>query len=96
MLHTATYENKISEFLRKKHKYMSPLVQNSLMDLMSQQIVRQIIKSVNEEKFYCIMVDETADISNKEQMVLCLRLDRLIVSNDTLGVQAICTSFSEP
>lgn len=96
MLHTATYENKISEFLRKKHKYMSPMVQNSLMDLMSQQIVRKIIKDVNEGKFYCIMVDETADISNKEQMVLCLRLDHLFVSNGTLGVQAICTSFSEP
>lgn len=40
---------------------------------MSDQISRDMRHRINESKFYCIMIDETTDVSNKEQMVLCLR-----------------------
>ena len=41
---------------------------------MALYMLRQIIKSLEQTPFITLMVDETTDISNKEQTVFCLHL----------------------
>ena len=58
---------------RKTDKYTSPEVQNELMKIMALTILRDITGSVMADKFYALMADEVADVSNKEQVAICLR-----------------------
>ena len=52
---------------------MSPDVQNEVIKVMALQILREIAENLQSTPFYTLMVDETTDISNREQVVLCLR-----------------------
>ena len=44
-----------------------------MLTIMSLTILRKIVANVQSAMFYTIMVDETTDCSNKEQVVLVLR-----------------------
>ena len=39
---------------------------------MALEVLRQVASNLQGTSFYAIMVDETTDISNDEQVVLCL------------------------
>ena len=65
---------RIFEWVRKKtNKYSSQCIQNEMLTIMSLTILRKIVANVQSAMFYTIMVDETTDFSNKEQVVLVLR-----------------------
>lgn len=53
-------------------KYTSPDVQNEILRIMALSILRDISSEV-AGKWFTIMIDETTDVSNAEQMVFCLR-----------------------
>ena len=36
-------------------------------------MLQKIARNIQQAKFYSVMGDKTADISNKEQLVLCIR-----------------------
>ena len=36
-------------------------------------MLRKIARNIQQAKFYSVMGDETADISTKKQLVLCIR-----------------------
>jgi len=40
---------------------------------MALQVLREVAANLHSTTFYTIMVDETTDVSNDEQVVLCLR-----------------------
>ena len=40
---------------------------------MAHEILRDIAKLVSDSPFYCIVADETRDLSNKEQLVIVFR-----------------------
>ena len=64
----------IHEFLgRQQLKYTSHDVQNELLSIMAQQILRRIAEQIQSAIFFTIMVDETTDCSNREQVVLVFR-----------------------
>lgn len=64
----------ISDMLKKKtNKYSSPQIQNELLSLMSLHILREIATSLQQARYFAIMVDEVTDSSNKEQVVVCFR-----------------------
>ena len=71
-------------------KFTSPDIQNEILKLMSLRILRDIVQQISG-KFYTIMVDETTDLSNTEQMVLCLRHvdDDLNVHEDLIGLYSL-------
>lgn len=70
----------IHEFLRK---YTAPEVQNELLSLMAQQILRNVAKRIQDSVFFTVMVDETTDSSNKEQVVLVFRwVDEDLVAHE--------------
>ena len=64
---------KLIEWLRKDpEKYTSPEIQNELLEEMALGMMRQIMSAnIQNAMFITIMADKTADISNKEQLVIC-------------------------
>lgn len=55
-------------------QYTSPAVQNELIALMANQVLRNILEDISERKLFSIMLDESSDRSNREQMCFLLRL----------------------
>ena len=83
---------KFAKWLEKKtDKYVSANIQNELLKVMGLQVLRDIATSLHSAEFYSIMVDETTDVSNKEQAVLCFRWvsDDLIAHEDFVGLYGI-------
>ena len=72
--------------LKKTDKYLSHDIQNEIIMLMAHQIIRGICEKI-QKSFYAIICDEYTDISNKEQLTLCLRWvdDCFRVREDFIG-----------
>lgn len=51
-------------------------------------MLREISENIQKATFFTIMTDETADISNKEQLVACIRWidDNFAVHEDFIGM----------
>ena len=78
---------KLKEWLEKKtEKCTSHDIQNELPKLMAHQILRDLTDEMRDS-FYATICDEYTDISNKEQLTLCLRwVDELFnIHEDFLG-----------
>ena len=62
-----------------------------MLQVMALHILCDIAKNIQSAEIYSILVDETADTSNKEQMVLCMRWvdENLIPHEDFIGLHAI-------
>lgn len=56
---------------RNGDKYLSPDVQNEIVQLMSLSILRSIARNLQDACYFTIMADESADSSNREQLVIC-------------------------
>ena len=54
-------------------------------------MLRKIARNIQQAKFYSVIGDEAADISNKEQLVLCIRWvdDDLQFHKDFTGIHKI-------
>ena len=54
-------------------------------------MLRNLARNIQQAKFYSVMGDETADISNKEQLILCIRWvnDDLQAHEDFIGIHKI-------
>ena len=57
----------------KHSAYRSKTIQNELIDCCGDFVKDQIIKEIKDAKFFSILADEVADLTNKEQMPLALR-----------------------
>jgi hypothetical protein len=79
----------IMEWLdRRTDKYTSPIIQNEMFEALALGILRKISEQIQNAKFYTIMADETADVSIKEQLVLCIRWvdDKFLIHEDFIGM----------
>ena len=56
----------------KTNKYTSPEIQNEILKLVALQVLKEVAANLHSTTFYAIMVDETTDVSNDKQVVLCL------------------------
>ena len=82
---------KLAEWMDKKsNKFLSPKIQNEILQIMALQILRDIAKNIQSAEIDSILVDEIADTSNKEQMVLCMRWvdENLIPHEEFIGLHA--------
>ena len=61
------------ESCKKNASYTSKRSQNDLIDFMADDVRQQIIADVKKSKYFSILADEVSDVSNKEQLCLCLR-----------------------
>ena len=58
---------------QKSNKYTSGEMQNEMIKFMALRVLRQIIKNLQDTLFFTLMVDETTDVANVEQVVICIR-----------------------
>ena len=67
-------DSRIVGWLEKKtDKYTAPDMQNEILKTMGLHVLRQVVESIRSAPFLTLMIDETTDISNKEQVVVCFR-----------------------
>ena len=73
---------------RKTNTYTSHNIQNEIINLMAKQVLKEINVHLQQSPFLTLMLDETTDVSNKEQVVVVLRWvsSDLIVSEKFLGL----------
>ncbi|XP_030751391.1 zinc finger MYM-type protein 1-like [Sitophilus oryzae] len=62
--------------------YISPIIQNNIIQICGKMIQEQIVSRINKSKYFSILMDETTDISRIEQLSLCVRY---IDSNEQNG-----------
>ena len=76
---------------RKSNKYTSPVIQNEMLEAVALGLLREISANIQGATFYTIMADETADISNKEQLIICIRWvdENFVVHEDFLGIHPL-------
>ena len=81
---------------RKSEKYTSHDIQNEILSLMAHEIVRDLSDEIRET-FFATICDEYTDVSNKEQLTICLRWvdDYLESHEDFMGFYELTNIKSE-
>ena len=88
----------IGEWLdRSVHKHTSPENQNEILEIMAHSVLRKIIEDIHPSPFLAVMVDETTDKSNKEQLTLVIRWvsKEFIVSEEFLGLYCLSSANAQ-
>lgn len=90
----AEEDPKLARWLkRKENVYTSPDVQNEVIKVMGLQVLRDIVSDLQDSPFLTIMVDETTDSSNREQVTLIARrvTEELEVHEEFLGLYHVAS-----
>ena len=71
-------------------------IQNELLQIMGLSVLRKVAGRLAGQ-YYTIMADETTDISNTEQLVLCLRFvdDQLVSHEEFIGLHSMDDTTAE-
>ena len=82
---------------KHSNKHVSPENQNEMLQLMAHQVLRKILGDMHQSPFLTLMVDETTDVSNKEQLTLILRWvdSDFVVSEEFLGLYNLATANAQ-
>ncbi len=59
---------------RKENVYTSPDIQNEVIKLFGMTVLRVLVYEIHISPFITIMVDETTDVSNREQATFFIRI----------------------
>ena len=70
--HDTRLQQKIEKLPKNAH-YRSPEVQNELLSIMGSLVRNKICEEVRKSEHFTLMVDETRDISKKEQVSIVVR-----------------------
>lgn len=75
-------------------KYTSPQIQNEMIETIGTSLQEKIVSLVQEAGVFSVLMDETTDISHKEQVAICLRyveegeiVERLLTISETDDVK---------
>ena len=82
----------------KSKKYTHDQYQNELIDIMAQHVLRLKLVKIQESDFYGLIADEYTDISNIEQVTICIRwvnMEELKIYEDFMGFYEIENIESE-
>jgi Domain of unknown function (DUF4371) len=63
----------LKQLMQRRMAFLSHDIQNELLQLMSNNVLRQILGRVQNSPYFGVIVDETTDISTQEQVSMCLR-----------------------
>ena len=55
------------------NKYQSPEIVNEMIEIMVNKVMRSLLSELSFLSWFALTADETRDVSNHEQLVLCLR-----------------------
>jgi len=72
----------------KKATYVSKEIQNELIQLCGNEILKHIVRKVRAAKYFAIIADETSDSSPREQLFLCIRYvdEKLNDNNEAVAI----------
>ena len=72
-------------------RYTSPEMVNELINRMGQAVLRNTLASIHEAAYYSILADETRDLSNLEQLTICIRWvdDHYSIHEDFSGLMKL-------
>lgn len=70
--HNEFFKRKVAES-PENAKYTSPSIQNELLFTFSKLILKEISQEINQAMYFCVMCDETKDVSKTEQISVVLR-----------------------
>ena len=62
----------IKDWQEAKH-YQSPAIIHGLITMFGHNILRGIVKDISSARWNSVLADETRDVSNKEQLTVCIR-----------------------
>ena len=81
----------MSGFGKEPEKYTSPEIQNELLEAMVLGMMQQISANIQNATFFTIIAEETADVSNKEQLVIYIWLvdDCFVIQEDFIGMHPL-------
>ncbi|XP_059146539.1 zinc finger MYM-type protein 1-like, partial [Physella acuta] len=57
----------------KNARYLSPTIQNEVINVCNKLIVQKIVAKITSVKLFSVLADETSDIAGMEQFSLCVR-----------------------
>ena len=72
----AKYDSLLEQHLLTSDRnatYLSPDIQNELIQSLSAQVLSNIVSEINEARYFAVIVDSTIDISRIDQFSLSLR-----------------------
>ena len=99
LLHFRTEDDpRLLEWMKQKtNKYTSSDMQIEIIKVMALRVLRAISLSIQNATFVTIMVDETTDLANTEQVVVCLRWvsETLKVQEDFVGLYQVASTRAE-
>ena len=72
MKHDQVFKNNFLSAGRNS-QYISPRMQNEIISICNDLILKRLVDSINRSKFFSVLADETTDISCQEQLTLCAR-----------------------
>jgi len=75
---------------RSRYRWISHDVQNEILQLLANDVLRRVLVDVREARYYAVMIDETSDCSRHEQLVLCLRF-----CDSQLEIHEVFTGFHD-
>lgn len=58
---------------RKQNKYTSHEIQNQLLKIMAEHVLRTVADRLQRSPFITVMIDKTTDVSNQEQVTVVMR-----------------------
>ena len=82
---------------RHVKKHVSPDNQNELLELMAHSVLRKILEGIRSSPFLAVMVDETTDKSNSEQLTIIVRWinDDFVASEEFLGLYKLAVANAQ-
>ena len=83
---------KMDEWLKKKtDKYTLHDIQNELLEIMAQHVLRSIAVQIQDSRFVTVMIHETTDVCNQEQVTVVFRTvdDKLTVNEEFIGLYSV-------
>ena len=82
---------------RSAQMHISPENLNAMLQLMAHSVLRKILSNIQSSPFIALMVDETTDKSNKEQLTLVIRWvdESFVASEEFLGLYNLSSITAE-
>ena len=71
------FKNFLESHITNHASYLSPTIQNEFINLVSAKVQSEIIKEIQEAKYYSIIFDSTPDVSHKDQLTEIIRYVKL-------------------
>ena len=81
----------------QENRYQSPEIVNKLIEIMGDSVLRSILSNMFSQHWFALLADEIRDISNREQLVLCIRWvsESYEINEDVIGLIQLSDTTAE-